>query len=75
MGTKQLRPRDQYFTHMPAEPQDIISIGNRLLEQYPESFSNKFEQNKQNVTQYTNVGSLRLRNRVAGYITRKQTET
>ena len=60
---------------MPAEPQDIISIVNRLLEQYPESFSNKFEQNKQNVTQYTNVGSLRLRNRVAGYITRKQTET
>lgn len=57
---------------MAAEPQDIISIGDRLLEQHPESFSTKFESNKWIVKQFTDVRSLRLRNRIAGYITRKK---
>lgn len=58
---------------MTADSQDIISVGDRLLEQHPESFSTKFETNKQIVKQLTDVGSLRLRNRIAGYITRQKT--
>lgn len=59
---------------MAAEPQDIISIGDRLLEQHPESFSGKFETNKRIVKQFTDVGSFRLRNRIAGYITRQKSD-
>lgn len=58
---------------MTAEPKDIISIGDQLLEQHPDSFSTKFETNKEIVKNLTNVGSLRLRNRLAGYITRQKT--
>lgn len=57
---------------MVAEPDDIINIGNRLLDQHPETFSTQFEENKHLVKQFTDVGSFRLRNRIAGYITRQQ---
>ncbi|NHN49111.1 30S ribosomal protein S17e [Halostella sp. JP-L12] len=57
---------------MTADPEDIISVGDRLLRQHPDSFSGQFSKNKQMVTKMTNVGSIRLRNRIAGYITRKK---
>jgi small subunit ribosomal protein S17e len=57
---------------MTADPEDIISVGDRLLKQHPDSFSNKFSKNKRVVKNMTNVGSIRLRNRIAGYITRKK---
>lgn len=57
---------------MSPDPQDIIQIGDRLLKQHPESFSAQFERNKHIVKNLTNVGSLRLQNRVAGYITRQK---
>lgn len=58
---------------MTVDPQDIIGIGDRLLRKHPDSFSTRFEENKRIVKQFTEVGSLRLRNRIAGYITRKKT--
>lgn len=57
---------------MTADPEDIISAGDRLLRQHPDSFSSRFSRNKKLVTKMTNVGSIRLRNRIAGYITRKK---
>lgn len=57
---------------MTADPEDIISVGDRLLNQHPDSFSGKFSKNKRVVKKMTNVGSIRLRNRIAGYITRKK---
>ncbi|WP_135537044.1 MULTISPECIES: 30S ribosomal protein S17e [Halostella] len=57
---------------MTADPEDIISVGDRLLSQHPDSFSTKFSKNKTVVKKMTNLGSIRLRNRIAGYITRKQ---
>ena len=57
---------------MTADPEDIISVGDRLLQQHPDSFSSKFSKNKKLVKKMTNVGSIRLRNRIAGYITRKK---
>lgn len=42
-----------------------------LLEKYPDRFKPKnFETNKKKVAELTNVKSKKLRNRIAGYITR-----
>jgi small subunit ribosomal protein S17e len=49
-----------------------MSIGNRLLEQYPDTFTNEFNRNKGAVQTLTNVNSVHLRNRIAGYITRQK---
>ena len=43
-----------------------------LLEDYPEAFNTDFETNKENVSKLTTVESKGVRNRVAGYITRKK---
>ncbi len=59
---------------MTAEPEDIISIGDRLLRQHPESFTTDFNTNNKVVAKMTNVGSTRIRNRIAGYITRQRAE-
>lgn len=56
---------------MPIKPDYIKKLGTRLLEQYPEAFSTDFEQNKESVVKLTNIESKGVRNRVAGYVTRK----
>ena len=56
---------------MAIKPAYIKNMGNTLLERYPEAFGSDFEHNKQSVTELTNVDSKGVRNRVAGYITRK----
>ena len=57
---------------MTVDPNDVMSIGNRLLEQYPDTFTNEFNRNKEAVQTLTNVNSVHLRNRIAGYITRQK---
>jgi small subunit ribosomal protein S17e len=43
-----------------------------LLEKYPDQFKpNNFQHNKKKVEEVTTVDSNLLRNRIAGYITRK----
>ncbi|MDS0477289.1 30S ribosomal protein S17e [Natrinema sp. 1APR25-10V2] len=59
---------------MPSNASDIISIGNTLIEQHPNTFTDDFEENKIRVEQLTSVEAKRVRNRIAGYITRKQKE-
>jgi small subunit ribosomal protein S17e len=49
----------------------IKSLGALLLEEHSDAFSLDFDQNKENVTKYTNVDSKVIRNRVAGYIVRQ----
>jgi small subunit ribosomal protein S17e len=56
---------------MGIKPTYIKKIGTELLEFHEEKFTNDFEENKKAVMSATNVGSKRVRNRVAGYITRK----
>ena len=58
---------------MTLDPENIIEIGNSLLSQYEDAFTTDFEANKQAVERLTDVQSQRVRNRIAGYITRKQT--
>ena len=48
----------------------------RLLEEYPDQFTDDFDTNKQLVSEYTYVDNKRMRNWNAGYITRyKQRRT
>jgi small subunit ribosomal protein S17e len=44
----------------------------RLVELYPDVFNNDFENNKNFVSEYTDVSNKRMRNWIAGYITRYQ---
>jgi small subunit ribosomal protein S17e len=57
---------------MAIKPAYIKKIGNRLLEDYPDAFSGDFEHNKDVITEVTNVESKGVRNRIAGYVTRKK---
>ncbi len=50
---------------------NIKNIANTLIEKYPDQFKPKnFEINKKKVAELTNVKSKKMRNRIAGYITR-----
>ncbi|AFC99230.1 Ribosomal protein S17E [Methanocella conradii HZ254] len=49
----------------------IKSTVDALLRQYPGEFSEDFNANKAQVEKLTGVASKELRNRIAGYVTRK----
>lgn len=57
---------------MPIKPDYVKKTGERLMEQYPEAFTDDFEHNKESVRRLTNVESKPVRNRIAGYVTHKQ---
>ncbi len=56
---------------MAVDAHDIMSIGDDLLNGYPDTFSEDFATNKRKVEQLTELRSKRVRNRIAGYITRR----
>jgi len=53
------------------KPAYIKNIAMELLRKYPEVWTGDFDANKKLVQELTNIKSKRVRNRVAGYITRK----
>ena len=53
------------------KPAYIKVIARELLKKYPEVFTGDFDENKRFVSELTNIQSKRVRNRVAGYITRR----
>lgn len=57
---------------MAIKPAYIKKMGNLLLDRYPDAFGGDFEHNKEVVDELTNVESKGVRNRVAGYVTRKK---
>ena len=57
---------------MAIKPAYIKNIARELLERYPDAFSTDFEQNKESVQRLTNIESKEVRNRVAGYVTRRK---
>ncbi|SFG42224.1 SSU ribosomal protein S17E [Halopelagius inordinatus] len=57
---------------MAIKPKYVKQLGNVLLEEYPQAFNTDFETNKDSVDKLTNVDSKGVRNRIAGYITRKK---
>lgn len=48
----------------------IKRVAIELVKKFPEEFTNDYEHNKQKVQELTNVKTSRLRNRIAGYVTR-----
>ncbi|HEU17319.1 MAG TPA: 30S ribosomal protein S17e [Methanoregulaceae archaeon] len=56
---------------MGIKPTYIKAIGIELLSSYGKRFTNDFDENKLIVAEVTTIDSKRVRNRVAGYVTRK----
>ena len=56
---------------MGVKPSYIKNVGTELLEFHREMFTGNFDENKKAVGSSTDIPSKRVRNRVAGYITRK----
>jgi small subunit ribosomal protein S17e len=52
------------------KPKFIKSLAEKLLEMYPDRFTDKFEENKRAVAELADIPSKTVRNKVAGYITR-----
>ncbi len=42
----------------------------KLVQRFPDKFTTDFENNKKLVEEFTNLSSTKLRNRIAGYVTR-----
>jgi small subunit ribosomal protein S17e len=53
----------------------IKSTVDALLRQYPNEFGTDFNVNKDKVEKLANVQTKELRNRLAGYVTRKMSST
>ncbi len=57
-------------------PTYIKRVAIELVKLHPEEFTDDFEHNKKKVSELSDVGSILMRNRIAGYITRyRQRET
>jgi small subunit ribosomal protein S17e len=56
---------------MGIKPSYIKTLGNDLVGKQRTNFTNNFEENKQQLEKSAVIESKRVRNRVAGYITRK----
>lgn len=50
-------------------PDHIKNLARKLLERFPSKFTKNFEGNKKVVDRLTDVDSIKIRNRTAGYIT------
>jgi small subunit ribosomal protein S17e len=57
---------------MAIKPAYVKKTATMLMERYPKAFSTDFEHNKELVDELTNIESKGVRNRIAGYVTRKQ---
>jgi small subunit ribosomal protein S17e len=51
----------------------VKRLSRELVERYPDSFSTDFDQNKEVVDELLTNTTKRLRNRIAGYVTRLMT--
>ena len=56
---------------MAIKPAYVKKTGALLIERYPNAFGADFEHNKDVVDELTNIESKGVRNRIAGYVTRK----
>ena len=51
-------------------PTYIKRVAIELAKQYPNEFTADYEHNKKKVSELTDVSSILMRNRIAGYVTR-----
>jgi small subunit ribosomal protein S17e len=54
-------------------PTYIKRVAIELVRRYPEQFTGDFQHNKQMVSKLTDVRSISMRNKIAGYVTRYRT--
>ncbi|MBP2029288.1 small subunit ribosomal protein S17e [Methanohalophilus levihalophilus] len=52
-------------------PTNIKRLAFKLINEYEDSFTGDFDENKKLVEKFTSIESKVIRNRVAGYVTRK----
>ncbi|WP_435193814.1 30S ribosomal protein S17e [Natronomonas sp. EA1] len=57
---------------MAIKPAYVKKTATLLMERYPDAFGTDFEHNKEAVSELTNIESKGVRNRIAGYVTRKK---
>jgi small subunit ribosomal protein S17e len=50
--------------------EQIKRVGKELMARFPDKFSSNFDDNKHAVNAYTKGATTRVRNQIAGYITR-----
>jgi len=48
----------------------VKKVAKELLQRYPDRFTADFESNKKLLESLSKISSVRLRNRIAGYVTR-----
>ena len=51
-------------------PTQIQRLGKELITKYPKEFAKNFEDNKKQVDKFAEIQTKKLRNRLAGFITR-----
>lgn len=51
-------------------PEKVKKLARELLKRFPDKFTADFESNKQALDTVSKTSSTRLRNRIAGYVTR-----
>ncbi len=51
-------------------PERVKRIARELVQRFPDRITTNFENNKKLVEEFTNLSSTKLRNRIAGYVTR-----
>lgn len=51
-------------------PERVKKISRELLKRFPDQFSTDFEANKKTLATVASIYSTKLRNRIAGYVTR-----
>lgn len=51
-------------------PEKVKKIARELIRRYPDKFTMNFEENKRVLSSIAHIPSTRLRNSIAGYITR-----
>lgn len=51
-------------------PERVKKVAKELMRRYPDKFTTDFQSNKKLVESLTKLSSTKLRNRIAGYVTR-----
>ncbi|MBX5327303.1 MAG: 30S ribosomal protein S17e [Candidatus Bathyarchaeia archaeon] len=51
-------------------PEQVKKIARELVRRYPDYFSTNFEENKKTISRLARIYSPRMKNRIAGYVTR-----
>ncbi len=51
-------------------PEHVKKVARELIELYPDKFNTDFQSNKKVIESLARISSTKLRNRIAGYITR-----